>query len=216
MKYFRKFLFRKISKNHFTNSLWWKEKLISVKKSYFSLILKAFLLIASGKCISVRRVHRLPSLKCIASGECIVLRQESASCQESASSSVRKVHRVRRMLAGKCIVARECILFFVVNTRLFCDKIYLNAWEMLVYNTKNRFWRNGSFLAKDLRAMKFDPKSWTNSFGKNRWWQLLKFDIFISGQNHFDFTLKHYQTSFSGPIWPYTNFEEIWNFDPKP
>ena len=30
------------------------------------------------------------------------------------------------------------------------------------------------------------------------------------------FTLKHQQTWFLGPIWLYTNFEEIWNFVPKP
>ena len=29
------------------------------------------------------------------------------------------------------------------------------------------------------------------------------------------FYVKNQQTSFSGPIWPYTNFEDVWNFDPK-
>ena len=46
----------------------------------------------------------------------------------------------------------------------------------------------------------FYPKSWANPFGKNPRWRLIKFDMFIFCQNHFDFTLKHQQTSFSGPI----------------
>ena len=61
----------------------------------------------------------------------------------------------------------------------------------------------------------FDQKSKANPFGKDPRFRLLKFDILMSGQNHFDFTLKHHQTSFSGPIWPYTNFEETLNFDRK-
>ena len=35
---------------------------------------------------------------------------------------------------------------------------------------------------------------------KNPRWRLIIFDIFIYRQNHFNFTLKHPETSFLGPI----------------
>ena len=57
----------------------------SSQQNYSFLILKAFSLLASGKCISVRIVHRLPSGKRIASGKCW---QEIALWQENAYSSL--------------------------------------------------------------------------------------------------------------------------------
>ena len=55
--------------------------------------------------------------------------------------------------------------------------------------------------------MKKEPKSQS--------WRVPKLDISKYGQDNLLTSVEHHQTSFPGPIWQYTTFKEIWNFDQK-
>ena len=79
------------------------------------------------------------------------------------------------------------------------------------------FWKMIISLGKRLEKFRNFPSKRSQIFIKlsQKIGKSFYFDIFIYGQNHFDFTLKHHRTSFSSQIILYTNYEEIGNFEPK-
>ena len=107
---------------------------------------------------------------------------------------------------------------FQFLTKTMCSPLWKNcnfwtSWTSCFYSLERRFfaleYRKSYFLWPILPK----NKSWKNGWFGTKTMSIFRlFEVVLI---IFDFTLNHHQTSFSCPVWQYTNFEEIWNFDPK-